>query len=93
MPGGETSSQHQYVKMCCEISGEILNRKQSPVAFDASCEQCFLVEQGIPTVICGPGSLKQAHIVDEYVEKEQVRLAECIYLKIVEKILIKRRNT
>lgn len=89
MPGGEISSQHKYVKKCCEISGDILHRKQIPVAFDASCEQCFLVEHGIPTVICGPGSLKQAHIVEEYVEKEQVRSAEEIYLKIVEEILVR----
>jgi acetylornithine deacetylase len=30
---------------------------------------------GIPTVICGPGSIGQAHQADEYVSLEQ--LAEC----------------
>ena len=30
---------------------------------------------GIPTVLCGPGSIEQAHKVDEYVEKDQ--LAQC----------------
>lgn len=88
MSGGEISSQHKYVKKCCEIGERILQREQKPIAFDASCEQCFLVEQGIPTLICGPGSLEQAHVADEYVEKEQIQLAEQYYLKIAEEILM-----
>lgn len=31
---------------------------------------------GIPTVVCGPGAIEQAHKPDEYVEKEQLRLCE-----------------
>ncbi len=27
---------------------------------------------GIPTVVCGPGSIEQAHQADEYVEREQL---------------------
>ena len=30
---------------------------------------------GIPTVVCGPGAIEQAHKPDEYVDKEQ--LAQC----------------
>ncbi len=88
MPGGEISSESELVKTCCEIGEKILGRKQQPVAFEASCEQCFLVEKGIPTIICGPGNLKQAHTVDEYIEEEQIYLAEKYYISIVEKYLI-----
>lgn len=87
MPGGEISRCHPYVKMCCKIGEELLQREQKPAAFGASCEQCFLTGRGIPTVICGPGSLKQAHIIDEYVEEEQVWLAELYYQRIAEKVL------
>ncbi len=31
---------------------------------------------GIPTVLCGPGSIEQAHKVDEYVEREQLDRCE-----------------
>ncbi len=31
---------------------------------------------GIPTVVCGPGSIEQGHKADEYVELEQ--LAQCL---------------
>ena len=30
---------------------------------------------GIPSIVCGPGSIEQAHRADEYVALEQ--LAEC----------------
>lgn len=35
---------------------------------------------GFPTVICGPGSLEQAHSTDEFVELNQVRDATKLYL-------------
>jgi acetylornithine deacetylase len=43
------------------------------VAFTA--EAGLFQEAGIPSVICGPGSIDQAHRPDEYVEVSQ--LAEC----------------
>ena len=55
--------------------------------FGASCEQCFLVEAGAATVIIGPGSLDQAHTVDEYVEKAQLLRAAELYRQIAMDIL------
>ena len=43
---------------------------------------------GIPTVVLGPGSVKQAHIVDEYAPVEQVERAEAIYRQMIEKICL-----
>ncbi|QIB34438.1 acetylornithine deacetylase [Ancylobacter pratisalsi] len=33
-------------------------------------------EQGVPTIICGPGSIDQAHKPDEYIEVAQLRACE-----------------
>lgn len=88
MSGGEIDPRHEFVKKCCEIGKEVLQSEQKPVAFDASCEQCFLSERGIPAVICGPGSLQQAHIIDEYVEEEQVLWAEQYYVRIAKELLM-----
>ena len=55
--------------------------------FGASCEQCFLVEAGAAPVIIGPGSLDQAHTVDEYVEKTQLLRAAELYRQIAMDIL------
>ena len=38
---------------------------------------------GFPTVICGPGSIEQAHTTDEFVETEQLVKATHMYLWVV----------
>ena len=72
MPGGEVAQAHPFVSACVEQAEKLNERKEAPQAFGASCEQCFLVEAGSATVIIGPGSLDQAHTVDEFVEKAQL---------------------
>jgi acetylornithine deacetylase/succinyl-diaminopimelate desuccinylase family protein len=57
------------------------------VGFNAGCDMSKLVGAGIPTVICGPGSLTQAHGVDEYVEARQVVAAVSIYEAIARDML------
>jgi acetylornithine deacetylase ArgE len=43
---------------------------------------------GIPTVVLGPGSVKQAHIVDEYAPVEQIESAEAVYRQMIEKLCL-----
>ena len=47
----------------------------------------FLVEAGSATVIIGPGSLDQAHTVDEFVEKAQLLRAAKLYREIAMDVL------
>lgn len=87
MPGGEVDKAHPFVSACVKKAGELLDREEEPMPFGASCEQCFLVEAGAATVIIGPGSLDQAHTVDEYVEKAQLLRAAELYRQIAMDIL------
>lgn len=88
MPGGEISSGDAFVRQCMEVREQILGERQKkPCAFEASCEQCFLAEQGVRTVICGPGSLNQAHTVGEFVLKEQIEKAADFYEAVAGRIL------
>ena len=41
---------------------------------------------GIPTVVCGPGSIEQAHKPNEYVTLEQVRKCEIFLQKLMESV-------
>ncbi|WP_437223297.1 M20 family metallopeptidase [Planctomicrobium sp. SH661] len=36
---------------------------------------------GVPAIVCGPGSIAQAHTVDEWIETEQLYLASEIYYR------------
>ena len=59
----------------------------SKVAYGAEAG-LFLSELGLPTLLCGPGSIVQAHRPDEYVDVEQLDLCDVFLDK-----LIKRQTT
>jgi acetylornithine deacetylase len=41
---------------------------------------------GIPAVICGPGSIEQAHKPDEFIALDQVRACERFLNRLVDRI-------
>ena len=43
-------------------------------------------EVGIPTVICGPGSIMQAHQPNEYIELSQVRACEAFMRRLLDEV-------
>ena len=52
-----------------------------------------MTERGVKAVICGPGSLAQAHTIDEFTTEEQVRKAQEFYEALLKKYLIKHNWT
>ena len=64
------SAQHPVTRLAQRLSGE---RRSTQVAFGT--EAGLFKNAGIPTVVCGPGSIVQAHQPDEFVTLEQ--LARC----------------
>ena len=64
------SAADQVTRMAQRLSGE---PGTALVAFGT--EAGIFKMSGIPTVVCGPGSIVQAHQADEYVSLEQ--LARC----------------
>jgi acetylornithine deacetylase len=42
-------------------------------------------QAGIPTVVCGPGSIEQAHKPNEWVSLEQVALCETFLRRLAER--------
>lgn len=46
----------------------------------------LLTERGVKAVICGPGSLAQAHTIDEFTTEEQVRKAQEFYEALLKKV-------
>ena len=89
MPGGEVPSKSPFVQFCLNERNSLLGTDSIPLAFDASCEQCYLEQYGAQALICGPGDLKQAHIVDEYITQEQLMSAVDLYEKIIDKFTSK----
>ena len=43
----------------------------------------FTQQLGIPTVVCGPGNIEQAHKPDEFINLEQIQQMEQFMLRLV----------
>ena len=50
----------------------ILNSDEPLAAVSYGTEAGLFSDIGIQTVVCGPGSIEQAHRADEYVERHQI---------------------
>jgi acetylornithine deacetylase len=49
------------------------------------CAEAGLFQQiGIPAIICGPGSIEQAHKPDEYIEISEIQKCEVFMKKLLE---------
>ena len=54
--------------------GLLDNKQVAQVAYGT--EASFFSAYGVPSIVCGPGSIEQAHKADEYVSLEQIALCD-----------------
>jgi len=80
---GELPTEHPWTQKVVEIHNHALGGDTKARDFGATCEQCFLLAKGIPTVIAGPGSMAQAHIVDEYIDIDQLEQGVLFYKQVI----------
>jgi len=71
IPPLDTGAESEIAGLAQELSGR---RDIAKVSFGTEASQ-FQVA-GVPTVVCGPGSILQAHKPDEFVTLEQVAHCE-----------------
>ena len=45
-------------------------------------------EAGIPTVLCGPGSIDQGHTANEFIAVDQLEKGVKVYKKVIEEICL-----
>ena len=61
-----------------------LARAKTNGAVSYGTEAGLFQKAGIPTVVCGPGSIEEAHRPDEYVAIEQLAQCEAFMLRLIE---------
>lgn len=64
-----------------------LSRTQETQKVAYTTEAGLFQRAGIPTIVCGPGSISQAHRPDEYVELEQLVECKKFLMRISESLL------
>ena len=67
--GFDKEEKSEAVNLICNLTGD---NSKDVVSFGT--EAGLFQEIGISTVVCGPGSIEQAHKVDEYVSFDQLKL-------------------
>ena len=84
-PGGaialDTDEDDPVIRLAKALTGESETRK---VVFGT--EAGYFQEADIPTVVCGPGHIDQAHQPDEFVEIQQIALCEQFFHRLSERL-------
>lgn len=81
-PGVETTMDNDVPALAPEAGSRAATlalrwaRANATVAVPFATEAGHFQAAGVPTIVCGPGSIEQAHKPDEYVEMEQ--MAQCL---------------
>jgi acetylornithine deacetylase len=55
----------------------------TPAGFGAATDLAWYGERRLPGIICGPGRLAQCHVVDEYLDTEQLLRASQVYAQML----------
>jgi len=80
----EVDAKSRIVKVAVEAVRRILGYEPKISGFQATCDMSYLVnDAGIPSIILGPGDLKQAHTVDEWVSVAELVAAAKIYALLI----------
>ncbi len=64
-------------------AAQLVEQQAKTCAFGATCEASLIANTGSKVVVCGPGSLKQAHNANEFVAVDQLTKAAQLYLATV----------
>lgn len=81
IPGLNTAEAARVTQLAQALSR---NKSTSKVAY--ATEGGLFQQAGIPAIICGPGSIEQAHKPDEYVTLEQVALCESFMERLLQQM-------
>ena len=81
IPALDTGPETEVVALAHELSGELEIGK---VSFGTEASQ--FQRAGIPAVICGPGSIEQAHRPNEFVALEQVARCETFMRRLMDRV-------
>ena len=83
IPGLATRDDAEIVELAKALSG---GNSTGKVAF--ATEAGLFQEIDIPTIICGPGSIDQAHKPDEFVSLDQVAQCEAFMRRLMDRVCI-----
>ncbi len=83
MPGMGLHADHELASVVKQLTGSNSTGKVS-----YGTEGGFYQEAGIPTIICGPGHIAQAHQPDEFVAQSELDSCDAFIRRLVDRLLV-----
>lgn len=83
MPGMSLPGDHELTSVVKQLTGSNSTGKVS-----YGTEGGFYQDAGIPTIICGPGHIAQAHQPDEFVAVSELDACDAFLRRIVDRLLV-----
>jgi succinyl-diaminopimelate desuccinylase len=85
LPPVYTPPEDPWVQLVGQVAGRHVDLSEGPrvARFFTDASVLTTALGDVPTVICGPGSPDQAHVVDEWCEVDQVETATAIYAELL----------
>jgi acetylornithine deacetylase/succinyl-diaminopimelate desuccinylase-like protein len=74
---------HPLVRMMSEAIGRVTGRKAVVGGCPGVTIAMAAIKEGLPSIICGPGSIRQAHTADEWVAADQIVIACHVYAALM----------
>ena len=81
IPSLDTDEGAPVTQLAKAITGENNIRKVS-----YNCEACLFHDAGVPTIICGPGDIDQAHKPNEFIEIDQIEKCEAFMRGLMDRV-------
>jgi acetylornithine deacetylase len=81
-PGLDTPADADVVELATALTG---NRERIKVGFGSEAG-LYSGRLGIPTVVCGPGSIDQAHKPDEYIAIDQLQRCDAMMDALLDRL-------
>ena len=83
MPGLSLSADHELTTIVKQLTGSNSTGKVS-----YGTEGGYYQGVGIPTIVCGPGHIAQAHQPDEWIAQDQLDACDAFIRRLVDRVLV-----
>ena len=83
MPGLSLGADHELTAIVKQLTGSNSTGKVS-----YGTEGGYYQGAGIPTIVCGPGHIAQAHQPDEWIAQEQLDACDAFIRRLVDRVLV-----
>ncbi len=81
-PSMETPLDHPWARRAAQLAAD-LGRSPEPLGVPYGTDGSKLAEAGIPTLVVGPGSIRQAHTADEYIDLSELASGARFYRELM----------